>query len=91
MLRTAALILALGLAFPVKGAVVAEVVEGDARVELHDVAGPCQARALWAVFFKGQTRVSGCWILGGDFVQIAWMDGDVSQIAVRAFREPRSL
>ena len=92
MLRTAAaLVLGLGLAGSATATLVAEVQEGNMRVELHDVPGPCQGRALWAQYQEGKIRISGCWVLAGEIVQIAWLDGDVSQIAARAFREPRSL
>jgi len=92
MLRFAlAVCLALGLVGSAAATLVAEVQEGNMRVELHDVPGPCQGRALWAQFQEGKVRISGCWVLAGEIVQIAWLDGDVSQIAARAFREPRSL
>jgi len=92
MLRFAlAVCLALGLVGSATATLVAEVQEGNMRVELHDVPGPCQGRALWAQFQEGKVRISGCWVLAGEIVQIAWLDGDVSQIAARAFREPRSL
>ena len=92
MLRFAlAVVLALGLVGSATSKLIAEAVEGPVRVELHDVPGPCQGNALWAQFQEGKVRISGCWILAGEIVQIAWLDGDVSQIAARAFREPRSL
>jgi hypothetical protein len=92
MLRFAlAVSLALGLVGSATSKLIAEVVEGSVRVELHDIPGPCQGNALWAQFQEGKIRISGCWILAGEIVQIAWLDGDISQIAARAFREPRSL
>ena len=92
MLRFAtALALGLGLTGSAAATLVAEVQEGNVRVELHDVPGPCQGNALWAQFQQGKVRISGCWVLAGEIVQIAWLDGDVSQIAARVFREPRSL
>ena len=92
MLRFAlAVFLALGLVGSATSKLIAEAQEGNVRVELHDVPGPCQGRALWAQYQEGKVRISGCWVLAGEIVQIAWLDGDVSQIAARAFREPRSL
>jgi hypothetical protein len=87
-LIAAAALLAAG---SVQAQALAEYVEGDARIELHRDAGPCVDNARWAVFFRGMVRVSGCWILAGGVVQIAWLDGDVSQVPLRVFREPRSL
>ena len=92
MLRFAtALALGLVLTGSATATLVAEAQEGNVRVELHDAPGPCQGNALWAQFQQGKVRISGCWVLAGEIVQIAWLDGDVSQIAARAFREPRSL
>jgi len=70
---------------------IAEYVEGNQRVELHRDAGPCVDNARWAVFYSGTVRVSGCWILAAGVVQIAWLDGDVTQLPLRVFREPRRL
>ena len=92
MLRTAAaLVLGLGLAGSATATLVAEVQEGNVRVELHDVPGPCQGCALWAQFQEGKVRISGCWIIAGEIVQIAWLDGDVSQIAARVCKKPKDL
>ena len=85
--------LALGLVFTGSAAatLVAEAQEGNVRVELHDVPGPCQGNALWAQFQQGKVRISGCWVLAGEIVQIAWLDGDVSQIAARVFKKPKDI
>ncbi len=92
MLRTAAaLVLGLGLAGSATATLVAEVQEGNVRVELHDVPGPCQGNALWAQYQEGKVRISGCWIIAGEIVQIAWLDGDVSQIATRVFKKSKDL
>ena len=92
MLRTAAaLVLGLGLAGSATATLVAEMQEGNMRVELHDVPGPCQGRALWAQYQEGRIRISGCWVLAGEIVQIAWLDGGVSQIAARVFKKPKDL
>jgi hypothetical protein len=92
MLRiAAALILALGLVGSATATLIAEAQEGNVRVELHDVPGPCQGRALWAQYQEGKIRISGCWVIAGEIVQIAWLDGDVSQIAARVFKKPKDL
>lgn len=83
--------LGLGLAGSALGSLVAEAQEGNVRIELHDAPGPCQGNALWAQYQEGKIRISGCWIIAGETVQIAWLDGDVSQIPARAFRQPRNL
>jgi hypothetical protein len=69
----------------------AEYREGDARVELYAEAGPCVGNARWAVFLQGPVRVPGCWLLAGDSVQIAWLDGDFSKVPTRVFRKPEIL
>lgn len=70
---------------------IAEVRAGDARVELHREPGPCVGEARWALYLQDKIRVPGCWLLAGDSVQIAWLDGSASVIPVRAFRKPEIL
>jgi len=70
---------------------VAEVRAGDARVELHREPGPCVGEARWALYLQDKIRVPGCWLLAGDSVQIAWLDGSTSVIPARAFRKPEIL
>lgn len=70
---------------------IAEVRAGDARVELHREPGPCVGSARWALFIEDKIRVPGCWILDGESVQIAWLDGSASVIPSRAFRKPEIL
>lgn len=90
MLR-AALAITLGLTGSASGSLVAEAQEGNVRIELHDVPGPCQGNALWAQYQEGKIRISGCWIIAGETVQIAWLDGDVSRIQARVFKKPKEL
>ena len=71
--------------------VVAEFVEGDFRVELHEDAGPCVGEARWAVLMHGRERVPGCWILTPDGVQIAWLSGKADVLPARLFRKPQPL
>lgn len=70
---------------------IAEIRAGDARVELHREPGPCVGSARWALYLQDKIRVPGCWILDGDSVQIAWLDGSASVIPSRAFRKPEIL
>jgi len=92
MLRAAlAIALGLGLTGSASGSLVAEAQEGNVRIELHDVPGPCQGNALWAQYQEGKIRISGCWVLAGGTVQIAWLDGDVSRIDARVFKKPKEL
>ncbi len=84
-------LLSLLLAGSAAGDVIAEAWDGEVRVELHRDAGPCVGPARWAVYYQGRVRIPGCWILNADSVQIAWLDGDVSFVPLRAFREPRML
>lgn len=70
---------------------IAEVRAGDTRVELHREPGPCVGAARWALFIEDKIRVPGCWLLAGDSVQIAWLDGSTSVVPVRAFRKPEIL
>lgn len=92
MLRAAlAITLGLGLTGSASGSLVAEAQEGNVRIELHDVPGPCQGNALWAQYQEGKVRISGCWVLAGNAVQIVWLDGDVSRIDARVFKKPKEL
>lgn len=90
-MRHAIALLSLLLAGSAAGDVILEARDEDIRVELHRDAGPCVGSARWAIFYQGRVRIPGCWILMGESVQIAWLDGDVSVIPARAFREPRRL
>jgi hypothetical protein len=97
-MRPFAVLFALLLVGGVSGSVmgdglgpIAEVRSGDARVELHREFGPCVGFARWALYLQDKIRVPGCWILVEESVQIAWLDGDVSVIPARAFREPMRL
>lgn len=92
MLRAAlAITLGLGLTGSASGSLVAEAQEGNVRIELHDVPGPCQGNALWAQYQEGKVRISGCWVLAGNAVQIVWLDGDMSRIDARVFKKPKEL
>ena len=72
--------------------VVAVATHQNIRLELHNVAGPCQEQALWAVITDGMRTVSGCWLVRPpDQVSIAWLDGDYSTVPIGAFREPEKL
>ena len=72
--------------------VVAVATHQNIRLELHNVAGPCQERALWAVITDGKRTVSGCWLVRPpDQISISWLDGDYSTVPINAFREPEKL
>ena len=72
--------------------VVAVATHDNIRLELHNVAGPCQGRALWAVITDGKRTVSGCWIpQPPDQIAIAWLDGDYTALPMAVFREPEKL
>lgn len=89
LLAALALVLAAGVAH---ADVVAIATHENIRLELHDTAGPCQGRALWAVITDGTRSVSGCWVLRHpDQIAIAWMDGDYTTLPIGAFREPEKL
>lgn len=84
-----ALLLAAGAA---QADVVAVATHQNIRLELHNVAGPCQEQALWAVITDGKRTVSGCWLVRPpDQVSIAWLDGDYSTVPIGAFKEPEKL
>jgi hypothetical protein len=69
--------------------VVAVATHQNIRLELHNVAGPCQERALWAVITDGKRSVSGCWLVRPpDQISISWLDGDVTVLPISVFREP---
>ena len=72
--------------------VVAIATHENIRLELHNAAGPCQGRALWAVITDGTKRVSGCWVpQPPDQISIAWLDGDYTTLPIAVFREPEKL
>ena len=72
--------------------VVAIATHENIRLELHNVAGPCQERALWAVISDGKRTVSGCWIpQPPDQISVAWLDGDHTTLPIAVFREPEKL
>ena len=84
-----ALLIAAGAA---NANVVAIATYQNIRLELHNTAGPCQERALWAVITDGKRSVSGCWMVRPpDEISIAWLDGDYSTVPIAVFREPEKL
>jgi hypothetical protein len=83
------LVIAVTMPPPAAAAVIAVAGNAEQRAELHDEAGPCVGAARLAVFIQGKARTPGCWVMAGtDAVQIAWLDGDVSNVAVRHFKRP---
>lgn len=84
-----ALLIAAGAA---QADVVAVATHQNIRLELHNTAGPCQERALWAVITDGTRRISGCWIpQPPDQIAVAWLDGDYTTLPISVFREPEKL
>ena len=84
-----ALLIAAGAA---NANVVAIATHENIRLELHNAAGPCQERALWAVITDGKRTISGCWVpKPPDQVAIAWLDGDYTTLPIAVFREPEKL
>lgn len=86
----------VAFAFIAAGAAQADVVavatHQNIRLELHNVAGPCQERALWAVITDGKRSVSGCWLVRPpDQIAVAWLDGDYTMLPMAVFREPEKL
>jgi hypothetical protein len=72
--------------------VVAVATHQNIRLELHNVAGPCQERALWAVITDGKRTVSGCWLVRPpDQISISLLDGDYSTVPIGVFKEPEKL
>ena len=72
--------------------VVAVATHQNIRLELHNTAGPCQGRALWAAITDGKRTVSGCWIpQPPDQIAVAWLDGDYTTLPISVFREPEKL
>jgi len=84
-----ALLIAAGAA---QADVVAITTHENIRLELHNTAGPCQGRALWAVITDGTRTVSGCWIPQPPAeISVAWFDGDYTTLPIAIFREPEKL
>ncbi len=72
--------------------VVAVATHQNIRLELHNTAGPCQGRALWAVITDGTNTVSGCWVPKPPAeIAVAWLDGDYTTLPIAVFREPEKL
>lgn len=72
--------------------VVAVATHQNIRLELHNVAGPCQGRALWAVITDNKRTISGCWVpQPPDQISVAWLDGDYTTLPIAVFREPEKL
>ena len=72
--------------------VVAIATHENIRLELHDTAGPCQGRALWAVITDGTRAVSGCWVPKPPAeIAVAWLDRDYTVFPISVFREPEKL
>ena len=72
--------------------VVAVATHENIRLELHNTAGPCQGRALWAVITDGTRAVSGCWVpQPPDQIAVAWMDGGYTTLPIGVFHEPEKL
>lgn len=84
------LALVLLAAVQAHAAVVAEATNGEARLELHDEAGPCLGAARLAVFSRGPERLPGCWIFVDNRVQIAFLDGDIVRLPAGVFAKPKS-
>jgi hypothetical protein len=62
------------------------------RIDLYADAGHCVGNALLAEFTSATgKKVPGCWVAGQGVVQIAWSDGDVTQIDPRAIKRPESV
>jgi hypothetical protein len=90
--KHAALALAL-VAGAAQADVIAVVQRNDLRLELHNIDGPCQHGARYALLTQGKTRTSGCWVLmiERQEVAIAWLDGDWSAVPISLFKEPERL
>ena len=81
----------LALASASNAAVIAEAVEGDLRLELHDEAGPCLGEARLAVYWQGKERIPGCWKLRPPVVTIVFLDGDLARVSIDLFKRPEPL
>ena len=65
----------------------AEGVDGS-TVTLTDDRGPCEGSAAMAVWSSrdAQRSVRGCWAVHGEFVFIAFLDGDYARVPRQALR-----
>lgn len=60
-----------------------------ATLRLHDTPGICVAGALVAEYVQpGKPTISGCWILRGPSVQVAFHDGEVGLIPAAQVQKP---
>jgi hypothetical protein len=72
-------------------AIVGTVESPDGRIDLFEEHGPCVGKALKAEFVpqKGEPVV-GCWVAGGPFVMVVFLDADIAQIPTSAVVPPKS-
>jgi hypothetical protein len=87
---SAAVFLALMLgSSAVKADVVGVVEAEDARLYLHEEAGPCVGGARLARHVaKDGKEIPGCWVFVQGRVQVAFMDGDMALIPPAVVRKP---
>lgn len=66
--------------------------QGGAELLLHDDAGPCVRGARRAEYVKqGEPVIPGCWIVAGPVLQVAFFDGDASDVPLQVVRRPTPL
>lgn len=92
-MRTILCVLALVAAPAAAGPVAVATTPDGSTLTLHDEAGPCIGPARLAVWRSAdaKTSVPGCWIAAGERVRVAYLDGDVGNVAVGAFKRPTQL
>lgn len=61
-------------------------------LRLHDTAGVCVSGALLAEYVNpGKPTISGCWILRGPAVQVAFHDGEMGLVPSSEVRKPEQV
>lgn len=61
-------------------------------VLLFNDKGPCEGDARLAQGLKKDgSKDIGCWVPAGPYIQVAWLDGAVDRIPVRAFKKPEGV
>ena len=59
------------------------------RIDLHDEQGQCAGKALRAEYVPVEgEKIQGCWVTGGPFVLVVFLDADIARIPVAMIRPP---
>jgi hypothetical protein len=93
MIRSLFVVAAVAFGGAAHAGLVGSVDSPEGRIDLFEENGPCVGKALKAEFVPPKGRgdpVVGCWVAGGAFVLVVFMDADIAQIPAAAVVPPKS-